>query len=90
MVMKKLEIPIPDFRRTYRLKLSFATDDNNNKLKITGIDVNGACYTIFKSLKVTGLSPTQLRFPKAPTQKQPYDLDITQEGATSFKILCEF
>ena len=53
LLMSKLEIPIPDFRRNYRLQISLAENGQNVLLK--GIDTNGANYTIFKSLKVSGL-----------------------------------
>lgn len=61
MVMKHLEIPIPEFRRTYRLKMSIPA--NGKKVQLTGVDANGACYTLFKNLKVTGLSTSPGNFP---------------------------
>ena len=61
LLMSKLEIPIPDFRRSYRLQVSLSEDGQNVLLK--GIDTNGANYTIFKSLKVVGLSQTEKKFP---------------------------
>ena len=69
--MDKLEIPIPDFRRSYRLQVSLSEDGNNVLLK--GIDTNGANYTIFKSLKVTGLSQVDKKFPLPNVRDvQPY------------------
>ena len=55
LLMKKLEIPIPEWRRSYRMKV-FLSDDKK-QVKFTGVDNNGACYTLFKSIKVTGISP---------------------------------
>ena len=51
LLMEKLEMPIPEFRRSYRLNLTL--DDKS--LHATGVDSNGACYTIFKSLTFKGL-----------------------------------
>ena len=50
LLMQKLEIPIPEFRRSYRLKVSLS--DDFKSLSLTGVDGNGACYTLFKSLKI--------------------------------------
>ena len=61
MVMKHLKIPIPDFRRTYRLKMSI--QENRKKVQLTGVDANGACYTLFKNLRVTGLSMSPASLP---------------------------
>ena len=91
LTMKKLGIPIPDFRRFYRLKLSML--DNNRKMHITGIDTNGACYLIFKSLKFIGLGPSAITYPKRANQKQPYEEILQQNTANSnkpFHIVCEF
>ena len=71
MTMRKLGYPIPDFRRFYRLKLTM--QDNNRKMQITGIDTNGACYVIFKSLKFIGLGPSTVTYPKRQNQKQPFE-----------------
>ena len=60
LLMSKLEIPIPEFRRSYRLQASLSQNGQNVQLK--GIDTNGANYTIFKNLKVTGLGPEK-QFP---------------------------
>lgn len=53
MLMQKLEIPIPEFKRKYRLKVSKA--EGENSIYFTGVDDNGGCYTLFKLLKITGL-----------------------------------
>ena len=55
LLMQKLEFPIPDFRRSYRMKVFLSGD--KKQVKFTGIDANGACYTLFKSIRVTGLTP---------------------------------
>ena len=67
LLMQKLEIPIPEFRRSYRLKLSL--QNNDQKMLLTGVDANGDCYTLFKSLKITGLGASQVSLPKTRTQK---------------------
>ena len=66
MLMEKLQIPIPDFRRTYRLKLSLSAD--KKKLLMTGVDSDGGCYSIFKSLKVTGLTQSAASFPSGTSK----------------------
>lgn len=71
LLMMKLEIPIPDFRRSYRLKVSIDKNDNK-KLLFTGVDSNGACYTLFKSLKVIGVGPSTAQFPAPRQNTQPY------------------
>ena len=44
--MEKLQFPIPEFRRSYRLRANLSQNDQNVQLK--GVDNNGANYTIFK------------------------------------------
>ena len=70
ILMRKLEVPIPDFRRSYRLKVSNSQD--RVQMNFTGVDANGACYTLFKALKVTGLSPAPETFPSKGKQVQPF------------------
>ena len=77
-VMEKLEIPIPDFRRSYRLKVSFSQDRKN--MMFTGVDANGSCYTLFKALKVTGLSPSAETFPNKGKAIQPFSHGITKQN----------
>ena len=69
-VMEKLEIPIPEFRRSYRLKVALV--DNGKKATFTGVDTNGACYSLFKSLKVSGLAAATASFPTRGNMIQPY------------------
>ena len=88
LLMKKLEIPIPEFRRSYRLKVSLSGDSKT--LSVMGVDANGACYTLYKALTITGLSPAATTFPKTASQKQPYSLAFTKNGAKSFTINCQF
>ena len=91
MTMTKLGYQIPDFRRFYRLKLSML--DNNRKMHITGIDTNGACYVLFKSLKFIGLGPSATTYPKRANQKQPFEELIrenTANAAKPFHVICEF
>ena len=87
MVMRKLEIPIPEFRRSLRLKLSL--ENNNQKMLLTGIDTNGDCYVLFKMLKVTGLGPSAVTLPRRAADKQPYEQAVTAQ-AKNVKIVCEF
>ena len=64
MVMAKLEIPIPDFRRSYRLKISLSKD--KKKCLFTGVDSNGACYTLFRNIKINGLAQATVSLPSGP------------------------
>ena len=72
MLMAKLEMPIPEFHRFYRVRLTMRADDNS-RMHITGIDSNGDCYTIFKSIMLTGLNASAVKYPKTTTEKQPFD-----------------
>jgi len=74
MLMKKLEIPIPDFRRYHRLKVSLSKD--NKQISMTGVDSNGSVYTIFTKLVVTGMGPSQSAFPQNSRQVQPYNIAV--------------
>ena len=71
MVMAKLEIPIPDFRRNYRLKITVSEDKKS--LKFTGVDSNGACYTIFKTMRVNGIAPAAAQFPQNALRTQGHN-----------------
>ena len=62
LLMQKLEIPIPEFRRSYRMKV-FLSDDKK-QVKFTGVDANGACYTLFKNVRVTGIAIPASSFPQ--------------------------
>ena len=88
LLMQKLEMPIPEFRRSYRLKVSLSGDLKT--LSVMGVDANGACYTLYKALTITGLSPAATTYPKTASQKQPYTLAITKTGVKSFTITCQF
>ena len=67
MLMQKLEMPIPEFRRSYRLKVSLS--DDSKTLSVMGVDANGACYVLYKALTITGLSPAATTYPKTASQK---------------------
>ena len=61
LLMQKLEIPIPEFRRSYRLKVFLSPD--KKAVNYTGLDTNGAVYTLFKTLKICGIGNTDATFP---------------------------
>ena len=88
LLMKKLQIPIPEFRRSYRLRISLT--DNDSKINFTGVDTNGDCYSIFKTLKITGLSGAPVTLPKQANQRQPYQEPLTAQVGEQLQILCEF
>ena len=54
LLMQKLEMPIPEWRRSYRMKVFLSAD--KKQVKFTGVDAKGAGYTLFKNIKVTGVS----------------------------------
>ena len=87
LLMQKLEIPIPEFRRSYRMKV-FLSDDKK-QVKYTGVDANGACYTLFKNIKVTGVSNAVQTFPQRG-QVQPYSQNIQKQNIEEFSIQCSF
>ena len=59
-LMKKLGIPIPGYRRTFRLRVNLA--DNDSRLLLSGIDENGKSASIFKKLEVSDLGPNMVSF----------------------------
>ena len=67
LLMEKLQMPIPEYRRSYRLKVSLS--DNERTVNLTGVDANGDCYTLFKSLNITGLGGPVVRLPRSNTQR---------------------
>ena len=88
LLMEKLEIPIPDFRRSYRLKVSLSQD--KRQVLFTGVDSNGACYTLFKSLRVTGLTPAAASFPARGQAVQPFTQAISNQRVTEISAQCTF
>ena len=67
MLMEKLRVPIPEFRRSYRLQLSY--DRQDRAILASGVDPNGTCYTIFRSLVFKGLPDSaNFMFPKSSDQ----------------------
>lgn len=55
MLMQKLQLPIPDFEREFRLKVELSED--NKKIKMYGVDDYGKSSSLFKQVQVSGLSP---------------------------------
>ena len=88
LLMAKLEMPIPDFRRSMRLKVSLSQD--KRQVLFTGVDSNGACYTLFKSLRVTGLTPAAATFPARGQQVQPFTQAISNQRVTEISAQCTF
>ena len=86
--MKKLKIPIPDFRRSYRLKAFLGM--NGASVGLTGIDVNGVCYELFKKLVVSGLVAKDQTFPQNARQVQPYQMNVAGKLAKEFTVECTF
>jgi len=58
-------MPIPKFRRSYRLKVALSEE---SKINIEGVDSNGVSFTIFKTLTVKGLSDSNVTYPEAKAQ----------------------
>lgn len=86
--MEKLEFPVPEFRRSYRLRASLS--QNGQKVELKGVDNNGANYTIFKQLKVSGLGSDR-EFPEPRVRDaQPYAVQIPQDSENEFNVQCQF
>ena len=62
---------------------------DKNQVKFTGVDANGACYTLFKNIKVSGVSPAAAQFPQRG-QVQPYAHNITKQNVNEFSVQCTF
>lgn len=88
MLMDKLQIPVPEWRRSYRLEAALSAD--KQRVSVTGVDVNGACYTLFKSLKVSGLHASAQSFPSAAQKVQPFQATVSKPGVREFDIECVF
>ena len=54
LLMQKLGYAIPEWRLERRLKVSLS--DDGKTVLFTGIDMNGACFTLFKSVTIDGLA----------------------------------
>ena len=67
LLMEKLQMPIPDFQRDYRLKVELSSD--GKKVLLMGVDNKGRPYTLFKYLKVEGLSPRPMVYPVRGNQQ---------------------
>ena len=89
LLMQKLEIPIPEFRRSYRLKVSLDEKDSK-RVKFTGVDSNGACYTLFKSLKIKGLDRADAVFPSRAQAIQPFVQTMTNKNVSEIEAECTF
>ena len=89
LLMQKLDIQIPEFRRSYRLKVSLDEKDNK-RVKFTGIDSNGACYTLFKNLKIKGLDRADANFPSRAQAIQPFVQTQTAKNVTHIEAECTF
>ena len=61
LLMEKLEIPIPDFKREYRLQVKLAKD--NKSVSFQGVDSNGSLFTLFKKVTVSGLGAVNQSYP---------------------------
>lgn len=81
-------MPIPEFKRSYRLKVSLSGDKKT--MNLTGVDMNGSCYTLFKSLTVKGLGPAEVTYPQRAAQKQPYSSQVTKNNVENVTITCSF
>ena len=66
IVCEKLGVVIPEFRRDYRLRVELSKDKKS--LKLMGVDRNGACYLIFRNIKVHGVSARYASVPSGPNQ----------------------
>ena len=63
LLMEKLGYQMPEFRLERRLKVSLSDDKKN--VNFTGLDMNGACFSLFKKITVGGLANTEAILPSA-------------------------
>ena len=87
LLMEKLGYEIPEFKLTRRLKVSLSEDKKS--VNFTGIDMNGACFTLFKSITVDGLSNTTAVLPSAKENIQPYKVPKAKNDG-HFSVKLEF
>ena len=87
LLMDKLGYTIPEFRLERRLKVSLASDKKS--VNFTGIDKNGACFSLFKSITVGGLAHTTQALPSAKENVQPYKVAKAKNNG-HFSVKLEF
>ena len=98
MLMQKLNVPIPQYQKVYRLRLNMYHDaaraaDAEQKMHVYGVNENYEHQTIFRKLSLTGVSEEPLKMPKKSSDKQPYEIKFMPPAAdaeTEVKMLVEF
>ena len=72
LLMKKLGYQIPTWQMKKRLNVALSKDQK--QVEIMGVDSNGAPYTLFEEVKVTGLTTEANIYKKAA--KMPYKIAL--------------
>ena len=88
-VMNKLGWPIPEFRRTYRLRVDMKSADNKS-MNVYGVDGNGCNYVLFKELKLTGFNTSAVTYDKIRCQRQPLQHVAQKTNGAEFKVHMQF
>jgi len=85
LLMKKLDYQIPSWQLKRRLNVALAKDGKG--VEVMGVDSNGAPFTLFQDIKVSGVGPTQ-SIKKG--KKQPYTMALPDKKPEHFDIQLTF
>ena len=85
LLMKKLGYGIPTWQMKKRLNVAVSKDGKN--LEIMGVDSNGAPYSLFEKVSVSGLSavPKEIK-----TAKMPYKIALPAKVPEKFDVNLKF
>ena len=85
LLMKKLGYTIPTWQMKKRLNVAVSKDGKN--LEIMGVDSNGAPYSLFEKVNVSGLSAQSKEI---KTAKMPYKIALPEKAPEKFDINLTF
>ena len=91
LLMKKLDYQIPSWQMKKRLNVALTKDEK--ALEIMGVDSNGAPYTLFSDIKVSGLikkNGVDAQSLSIKTKSQPYKLALPKEVPDTFNLQLVF
>ena len=85
LLMKKLGYQIPTWQMKKRLNVALSKDKKN--VEIMGVDSNGAPYSLFEKVDVSGLTTVAKDIKAA---KMPYKIALPEKKPKSFDITLQF
>ena len=89
ILMEKLGYLIPKWQMKKRVEVELT--DEGKKVKVQGVDSNGAPFHLFKSVEIVGLSASRLNFPSTKQTKQPYSAAVSAlTSGKKFQMKLEF